>query len=112
MIELDGYLHFCGKDFSGNPCDEVSQRDLMKESWAVENNYVLVRVLQTDVWFDRADWQSYLLNSLAAAGLDSRPRVIVPDAPEYQAGIYCELRAGSGVGSRQKDKVSIASLTD
>ncbi|CAE8609725.1 unnamed protein product [Polarella glacialis] len=100
MIELDGWLHFCGKDFSGNPFDQVPRRDLMKERWAEENGYVLIRVLQMDVWSDLGNWDSFMLNSIAEAELDSRPRVIVPDVPEYKTGIYHNLRDGSRVDSR------------
>ncbi|CAE8634660.1 unnamed protein product [Polarella glacialis] len=104
LIELDGWLHFCGTDFAGNPCKATSERDLMKERWALGSDHVLIRVLQRDVWSDRADWQSYLLNSIAEAELDSRPRVILPDAPEYQVGIYHELRVGNCTDSILKDK--------
>ncbi|CAE8740268.1 unnamed protein product [Polarella glacialis] len=100
LIELDGWLHFCGTDFLGNPCHATPQRDLMKERWALENDHVLIRVLQKDVWSELGGWQSYLLNSIAEAESDSRPRVIVPDAPEYQGGIYHELRAAVEVETR------------
>ncbi|CAE8653419.1 unnamed protein product, partial [Polarella glacialis] len=94
LIELDGWLHFCGTDFSGNACDAHPKRDYFKERWAMKTGHVLIRVLQKDVWNDLNDWQTYMLRSIAEAETDTEPRIILPHAAEYKTGIYFDLRAG------------------
>lgn len=98
IIELDGAQHFwVHRDYY---TDAGCERDLSKEKWAVERGLCVVRVLQEDVWHDRLDWQGWLVRSIEAA----RPRVLVPDAPEYRSSesAYVRLRRSVGRLDRRK----------
>ncbi len=63
IIELDGYQHFkqCGNWVNVDFC---KQRDKDKQQWANNNNYSTIRLMQNDVWFNRYDWKTELINNI------------------------------------------------
>ena len=83
LLELDGAQHFWNtlKYFSDDGCE----RDLLKETWALQQGLCVIRVLQEDVWNDRLDWQGWILRSIEAARECGTARVFTPDAPEYRS---------------------------
>jgi hypothetical protein len=94
LLELDGTIGHFGKDFYGNETRDHALRDLLKERWVLSQGHSVVRVLQTDAWHDRSDWQSYLKQSISAASASSTPKVFCPEsAVEHTSGVYAELRA-------------------
>ena len=92
-VELDGNIGHFGVDFHGEETRAVAERDLVKERWALAKNHSVVRVLQTSVWADTDGWEAYLLWALRSASLG--PKILHPAAPQYESGIYAELRAAS-----------------
>lgn len=56
LIEIDGDQHF--KQISNwTPPEEVQKRDRFKERRAIENGFSVIRLLQTDVLFDKNNWK-------------------------------------------------------
>jgi hypothetical protein len=92
VVELDGRIGHFGVNFLGEPCTDHAERDLLKEQWAIANGFSVIRVYQPHVWYDRVDWQGYLLHSFHALKLDTTPRVITQNIPQYTSGIYAQLR--------------------
>ena len=82
LLELDGAHHFWVQH---NYTDDGCERDLLKETWALQQGLCVIRVLQEDVWNDRLDWQGWLLRSIEAARECGDARVFTPDAPEYRS---------------------------
>jgi hypothetical protein len=93
FVELDGNIGHFGVGFRGEETRAVAERDLMKERWALARKHSVVRVLQTSVWADTDGWEAYLLWALRSASLG--PKILHPAAPQYESGIYAELRAAS-----------------
>jgi len=63
IIELDGKQHF--EQVSNWTDPEITQyRDVYKMVCAINNGYSLIRVLQEDVWNDKNNWQTKLLNNI------------------------------------------------
>nr|WNL50353.1 restriction endonuclease [Marseillevirus sp.] len=56
IIELDGPQHF-RQIANWTPPEETRERDQLKERLAKENGYVIVRILQEDVWEDANEWK-------------------------------------------------------
>tara|TARA_B110001452_G_scaffold43466_2_gene33297 strand:- start:7591 stop:8049 length:459 start_codon:yes stop_codon:yes gene_type:complete len=83
LLELDGAQHFWNtlKYFSDSGCE----RDIQKETWALQQGLCVIRVLQEDVWNDRLDWQGWILRSIEAARECGDARIFTPDAPEYRS---------------------------
>jgi Probable Zinc-ribbon domain len=64
IIELDGVQHFTAvKLFRNNP-NEVRRVDVLKMCLALQNCHHVIRLLQTDVWADKNNWQEKLLRTL------------------------------------------------
>lgn len=82
LVELDGAQHFW---VQYNYTDDGCERDLLKETWALQQGLCVIRVLQEDVWNDRLDWQGWILRSIEAARECGGARVFTPDAPEYRS---------------------------
>lgn len=102
-IELDGPQHFKPIDFSGHQSQaatdaafhDLVQRDLHKESVAIEKGMLVVRLLQQDVWNDQYGWSAFLARAIQerADGTLSGGRVLCqPHAPEYTSGPYWDAR--------------------
>lgn len=60
IIELDGAQHFRQVRNWQSP-EEQQKSDRFKEEQAIKNGYSVLRILQEDVWNDRIDWKSLLL---------------------------------------------------
>nr|WNL49731.1 restriction endonuclease [Marseillevirus sp.] len=63
IIELDGAQHY--KQISNWQSPELTQKsDRYKEEQANKNGYSVLRILQEDVWNDKIDWKSLLLEHI------------------------------------------------
>ncbi|AHA45956.1 restriction endonuclease [Insectomime virus] len=63
IIELDGAQHY--KQVSNWQSPELIQKsDRYKEEQAIKNGYSVLRILQEDVWNDKIDWKSLLLEHI------------------------------------------------
>jgi very-short-patch-repair endonuclease len=63
IIELDGPQHY--KQISNWQSPELTQKsDRYKEEQTLKNGYSVIRILQEDVWNDRIDWKSLLLEHI------------------------------------------------
>nr|WNL50463.1 restriction endonuclease [Marseillevirus sp.] len=63
IIELDGAQHY--KQVMNWQSPELTQKsDRYKEEQAIKNGYSVLRVLQEDVWNDKIDWKSLLLEHI------------------------------------------------
>lgn len=63
IIELDGRQHY--EQVMGWQSPELTQKnDRYKEEQALKNGYSVLRILQEDVWNDRIDWKSLLLEHI------------------------------------------------
>ena len=63
IIELDGGQHF--KQVSNWKSPEATlQNDKFKEKCANENGYSVIRIVQTDVWYDNYDWKTELIDMI------------------------------------------------
>jgi very-short-patch-repair endonuclease len=63
IIELDGLQHFEQVSSWKTP-EETKQRDLYKMKCANENKYSVIRLLQEDVYYDRNDWLTNVINAI------------------------------------------------
>lgn len=63
IIELDGAQHFQQISNWKSP-EETRKSDVYKMKCANENGYSVIRILQEDVWFDKIDWLSQLINEI------------------------------------------------
>ena len=63
IIELDGKQHF---EQIGNWLSpaETRKNDLYKMNYANENGYSIIRILQKDVYYNKYDWLSELINNI------------------------------------------------
>jgi hypothetical protein len=60
---LDGGQHF--KQVSNWKSPEATlQNDKFKEKCANENGYSVIRIVQTDVWYDNYDWKTELIDMI------------------------------------------------
>nr|WNL50507.1 restriction endonuclease [Marseillevirus sp.] len=63
IVELDGRQHY--EQVSNWQTPQLTQKtDRYKEDCAVKNGYSVLRILQEDVWEDRTDWKSLLLEHI------------------------------------------------
>jgi hypothetical protein len=63
IIELDGPQHFRQiKDWLIP--EETQANDVIKMHKALQRGYSCIRLLQSDVWHDKNDWQSKLLTAI------------------------------------------------
>ncbi|AQM73093.1 restriction endonuclease [Noumeavirus] len=63
IIELDGVQHY-GQVSNWKSPEETQKNDRYKEEQALKNGYSVIRILQEDVWNDRIDWKSLLLEHI------------------------------------------------
>jgi hypothetical protein len=63
IIELDGPQHFRQISNWGSP-EDIQERDALKEQMAEENGYWVIRLLQEEVWDDKGDWKSVLVDTI------------------------------------------------
>lgn len=67
IIELDGIQHY--EQVSNWKSPEAQQKnDRYKEERALKNGYSVIRILQEDVWKDRIDWKTLLLEHIRDYG--------------------------------------------
>lgn len=59
IIELDGGQHFIQVSVWNSP-EKTQKNDAFKMKKALEQKYTIIRVLQTDVWNDKNNWESNL----------------------------------------------------
>ena len=90
IIELDGDQHF--KQVSNwIPHEETQSNDLYKERCATENDYQVIRLLQTDVWNDTYDWKTKLVNTIEEirTNTDTLEVVFMSQNDEYAPYMEC-----------------------
>ena len=63
IAELDGMQHFKNVSVWKNP-ELTRTTDVYKMKLAVENGITVLRILQEDVYYDRIDWQTILLDAI------------------------------------------------
>ncbi len=63
IIEIDGDQHF-RQVRNWLPPEEVHKRDLYKMKCANENGYSVIRIYQMDIFLNKYDWVSELVNSI------------------------------------------------
>jgi very-short-patch-repair endonuclease len=63
IIELDGDQHFTQVGSWTCP-KETRKRDLIRMKQSKENGFTTIRILQRDVYFNRYDWKSELLEAI------------------------------------------------
>jgi very-short-patch-repair endonuclease len=59
IIELDGPQHFMQISNWKTP-EETIKNDVYKMKCAIENGYIIIRLLQDDVWRNKNDWEQKL----------------------------------------------------
>jgi len=64
IIELDGRQHFEDIKFWKSSYGKIHTDDLFKQTAANNNGYKVIRILQIDVWSDKYDWLSELIESI------------------------------------------------
>ena len=64
IIELDGSQHFEDVKYFRSSFVEQHERDLFKQTKANENDYRVIRLKQDDVWKDKYDWLTELLDNI------------------------------------------------
>ncbi|AIT54978.1 conserved putative restriction endonuclease [Melbournevirus] len=63
IIELDGAQHYAQVSNWKSP-EETQKSDRFKEQCATNNGYSVLRILQEDVWNDKIDWKTLLLEHI------------------------------------------------
>jgi len=69
IIELDGLQHFEQVSNWSSP-EETHKNDVYKMKCATENGYSVIRLLQTDVFYDTYDWLAELKESIEKIKLE------------------------------------------
>lgn len=59
IIEIDGDQHFEQISNWQSPLD-TQKIDIIKMENAISNGYTIIRLLQTDIWYNQIDWQNML----------------------------------------------------
>lgn len=83
IVELDGPHHFAPvKNWTSGW--NVMNNDLVKETLAIDNNFYVIRLLQSDVHKDK-DWRTYLQQTISEITDDKivKPCVRTPNRREY-----------------------------
>ena len=70
IIELDGAQHFRQVRNWKSP-EEQFENDKFKEKCANENGYSIIRLLQEDVFNDKYDWKTELVNNIEKIKIDN-----------------------------------------
>ena len=63
IIELDGPQHFI-QIMNWKSPEETRKGDIYKMECANENGYSIIRILQKDVYYNKYDWLSELINNI------------------------------------------------
>ena len=98
-FEIDGNQHFDKSHpmFTMEGCI----RDKAKEEHSIGENISMIRVLQTDVWYDRNAWDDYCIKSIKQLHSEWKqgkaPRIALPPGNRWQycdsdRSVYAELR--------------------
>lgn len=62
IIEVDGPQHIDKQISNWSTPEENQQNDIFKMKCANENGYTIIRILQEDVFYNKYDWKTELLN--------------------------------------------------
>ena len=63
LIELDGEQHFTQVS-NWNCPEETMAKDIEKINKIIENGYSIIHISQLDIWFDKYDWKTVLINAI------------------------------------------------
>jgi len=80
IIELDGGHHFKDVERWKSSFEDRHRVDLVKQVAANENGFRVIRLLQEDVWSDKYDWLTELLNNIED---DTKQNVFMCKNGEY-----------------------------
>jgi very-short-patch-repair endonuclease len=72
IFELDGFHHFQDVQHHKSSYIEKHERDVYKMKCANENGYSVIRLLQTDVFYDTYDWLKELRENIEKIRLEQR----------------------------------------
>jgi very-short-patch-repair endonuclease len=70
IIELDGRQHFEQVSNWSSP-EEQFENDKYKEKCANDNGYSIIRLLQEDIFYDKYDWKTELINNIEKIKIDN-----------------------------------------
>ena len=70
IIELDGAQHFI-QVLNWKSPEEQLKNDKFKEACANNNSYSVIRLLQEDVFNDKYDWKTELINNIEKVKTDN-----------------------------------------
>jgi len=76
IVEIDGPQHFVQVSNWQSP-EETQKMDRFKENFALSQNINVIRLLQTDVLYDRNDWEILFEEEFADLPIDDEPRMVV-----------------------------------
>jgi hypothetical protein len=93
IIEVDGEQHF-SQVSSWKGHEETQDRDVHKTKCAVENGYTVVRVLWSDVFYNKNNWRERLEPHLRK---HTNPRTILLDSAKNLYGPLMEKLKEEGV---------------
>ena len=66
IIEVDGPHHYDPESYHARKSKhDIPKRDRFKERRAVDNGHSLIRLNQEDVWNEKTDWQTMLLDAIS-----------------------------------------------
>jgi very-short-patch-repair endonuclease len=80
IIELDGKQHFEDVKYFKTSFKDRHAVDLLKQLAANENGFRVIRLMQEDVWSDKYDWLTELLNNIED---DTKQNVFMCKNGEY-----------------------------
>ena len=80
IIELDGEQHFKQVSNWTSP-EHNAKNDLEKTKFALIQGYSVIRLLQDDVWNEKYDWKSWLVETIEK--LKSQTKLICQGVKEY-----------------------------
>jgi very-short-patch-repair endonuclease len=89
IIEIDGFQHFQDVAHWNSNVENVRQRDVYKTYQCIKNGYSIIRVLQSDIWYDRNDWKKRILSLLEK---HNKPQIFLLDNEKEYDPLRKELR--------------------
>ena len=81
IIEVDGGQHFKFVSYFKNDVKQRQITDIYKMRKALEHGYTIIRILQEDIFYNRNDWKSNLLQHLHPH--DTPQAIFICDNDEY-----------------------------
>ena len=85
IIELDGLQHFEKVTQWKSSEKDVRKRDIYKMKNAIDNGYTVIRLLQTDVWNNKNNWEYKLKRCINACVSENKAKkhMNIPNIKQY-----------------------------